>query len=494
MKNPYTLGPVYGEKFYGRRELIGLINNIPSGENRRMLIVGACRMGNTSLLKQMESELNPNSDVGISLSLEGVNTREDFKNSFEMACGSSKSLQNNNVKFDRTKDIQSILSDLQKTDKRRLFLFIDNAENLAKLGERFLRTLRVSFEETQVNLTLAASQEIYKLREVSPDWLKPPFLDESWIYQLGPLDNQESEKLITQNQQIKVPYEIVREIQEQTGNHPHFIQLLCTTLFEKSGIHRNRVFPKNSVSDPQNILWKGIYNKANQLGIIEQLYHLLSPLQQEIIVRIFEKESMNIDEFREEIDKSIDEGTFQSSLNALKELGYISKNYRISNYFLREWLTNQDKDYLLSIRLLDKISTDLGHTKEKERRYAYRKTKSEIKSDNPKVKKAAIETMGAIFYYLPDELKEDALKNAFWSILSDESEEPLEFKEIVAIVLIFSSPHLSKEQKRQTMEILDKPNLRKVKVVDDFLKQYKEISEYTEYFRNWDTVIPPKID
>ena len=493
---PYTLNPVYGENFYGREELI---QNVLSSKNRRTLIIGARKMGKSSLLQQLECNLK-SSHITFYLSLKGIEKSEDFENYFKMICQLNEQMFFD-VTFNETEDIQTVLgilnNKLQKRDKH-LFLLVDDAENLAKLEFQFLHKLVISLEEaTQINLILVGSQEIYKLREVSADWFES--FPNPWI--LGPLTNQEANALITQNRKIKVSDKKTTEyIQKQTGNHPYFTQLLCSTLFESP----NRLMPVSEVEIEK------VYNKAKQFVIIEWLYHLLSPLQQDIIIHIYENESVIVDKekLRKEIDNSIGDGynidneVFEDALNRLIELGYITESYRISNYFLRRWLENKDQSYLKNseknrdkndlrgVRLLRKISMDFRYLSEAEQEYAYRKTKSATKAEDAKVKKAAIETMGAIIFYLSPQLKEEALKSTFWSILSDESKEPTEFEEAAAKVLIFLMPHLSREQRKEeihfldeSIRVLDKPNLRRIREVDDFLKQYDRISEFSKYLR-----------
>ena len=485
---PYTLNPVYGENFYGREKLIG---NILSSKNRRALIIGARKMGKSSLLQQLECKLKSNSHIVLYLSLKGIDKSEEFENNFKMV-GQLNEKMIFDVTFNETEDIQTVLrvinNKLQQRGKH-LFLLVDDAENLAELESPFLDKLQISLEKaTQINLILAGSQKIYKLREVAADWFES--FPNPWI--LGPLTNREANALITQDKKIKVSGETIEDIREQTGNHPYFIQLLCSTLFESP----KQLIPVSKAEKEK------VYDKANQLGIIEQSYHLLSPLQQDIVIRIFENEFITVDteKLRKEIDNSIGNGynidneAFEGALKSLRELGYIAEDYRISNYFLRKWLENEDLNHLRGVRLLRKISMDFGYLSEAEQKYAYQKTKSATKAEDAKVKKAAIETMGAIMFYLSSDLKEEALRSTFWSILSDGSKEPQEFREAAAKVLIFLLPHLSGEQRKEerqirfldeSIKILDKPSLRRIREVDDFLEQYKHISEFSDYLRDW---------
>ena len=80
MKNPYTrypIDPKSDEKFnfYGREEYI---DKILSSDDKMMLILGARRMGKSSLLKQIEYLSNPPSYIGVYLNVADIDTQEEF--------------------------------------------------------------------------------------------------------------------------------------------------------------------------------------------------------------------------------------------------------------------------------------------------------------------------------------------------------------------------------------------------------------------------------
>lgn len=195
MNNPYTLEPVHGNKFYGRENLIEEVL-----KSQHALIVGIWGMGKTSLLKHIEYKLCSTSNVGLYFSVDGVNTLEDFKVRFERACELKyESLRalgfDAGEMFREGKNVVNILATLDsnlRSSSKQLFLLVDGAGALAKLDVGFLKELRTSLRPaTQIHLVLAATQEIYNLRDIWGDWPKS--------LTLSPLDNRESKGLIEQS-------------------------------------------------------------------------------------------------------------------------------------------------------------------------------------------------------------------------------------------------------------------------------------------------------
>lgn len=352
MNNPYTIDPVYGDRFYGRQRLV---LEILSGANNQMLIIGARRMGKSSLLQHVEYKLDSTPDVGLYFQLVGpVSTLEDFRNQFEFACRLEPELFEKfsidvEKVFSGTEDIREILFRLNEHLKRngtRFFLLVDEADNLAGLDDYSLE-LRACFErKTQIRLILAAAQGIYKLREKSEKSAR--FLNNIWIETLPPLEKEEAEELIRQNQNepsIDVSHETISEIQHLTGNRPYNLQVLCRKLFNESGC---------LMTVSQNHLDE-MYSMIIRAGIMETSYCLLNPLQQEIVNHIsengrvfskspfFESRAISAEELKYQIEDYSEAAAIQNELNELTKLGYLKGGarigYSISNYFFQKWLS-----------------------------------------------------------------------------------------------------------------------------------------------------------
>jgi len=319
-------------------------------------------MGKTSLLKQVEYELDRLNPPGIGLyfSLEGVNTPEAFKTMLEHACqGKSELLSNIGFKveevFGETKDVQDILwklNDILKESKSRLFLLLDEAENLTEFEPSFLQSLRFSFQEAdKIHPILAASQNIYKINEKMANLLTSPFFDHFHIERLRPLDKQAAEDLIKQTQsehQFDVDNETIARIQELTGNHPQLIQCLCYKIFETTG----------GITSVTEYHLETAYGEITQKpnNYIEQSYKPLLSIQKQIVVHVSKSELLKLGDIRKQIDTSLDEDALKADLDELSDLGYLkeeSGKYSISNYFHRRWLkeNRQRLEYDASERL-----------------------------------------------------------------------------------------------------------------------------------------------
>ena len=337
MNNPYIMDPAVGDSFYGRQ---WLIEEILGGEHQCMLIIGARRIGKTSLLKEIENQLNGTYDIGICLSLDAlaqipfeeiVTDRCDEKSEYFKALGI-------NIHFNRADGILGILQKLDSSMEEsgtRLFLLFDESESLGVLGSELLLNLRVFFETaTNTYLILSASQNIRTIAKLK-DWLNPPFMSE---YPLGPLENPEAEALIRQNKRVDVSNDTLTTIQEKTGNQPYLIQLLCYEIFHTP----NRLMDVS----PQKL--DNVYQSISTASgvadpILANSFNFLSSVQQSIITHVSVDVEISEDELNKKMGNSPEGATtLRANLEELTALGYIKINtngkYSISNYFLEKWL------------------------------------------------------------------------------------------------------------------------------------------------------------
>lgn len=351
MNNPYTLEPVYGEKFYGRERLIEQIE-----ERRRVLVICARRMGGTSLLRQMEYKLEQKSEISLYMPLGNVKNPGDFESWLEYACYSKSKLLEEigfNIEkvFNEAKDIQRILWNLDRNlreHEKRLFLLIDEADALAELNADFLKALRASFEMApQIRLVLVARHGIpRKIQEKSSDWSTTAFFDGFEIYRLPSLNNTEAEDLIKQRRPgsadddglVEVDEDTVEKIRKLTNNHPFFIQSLCFTLFEE---------PNRLVSVSEEHL-NDVYDRINETRIVEDSYNRLSLSQKDIVNLVSESSDLetnrtiSFENLEQQIATSSAKRMLRTNLYELTVLSYLKeepeREYSISNYFLKRWL------------------------------------------------------------------------------------------------------------------------------------------------------------
>ena len=342
MRNPYTMELVCdNNKFYDRWEIV---EEILSGKHKRMLIIGARKMGKTSLLKRVEYELDSTQNIGVYISLDGLTT-EGFKEWFEYASflkyeSFEKIGLDVGEVFSKSKDVFMVIRKLDanlKRERKYLFWLFDEAEALANLENEFLQDLRDIFEiASNIRLILSASENIRELEKKSADWLAPPFLHDAKRYFLGPLDDSEAEALIRQTQSglhIDVSDRNVAKIQQLTGNHPFLIQFLCGEFFKESG----------RLIDVSNEHLDIVYNKLVTISIMKDSYKNLSFLQQKIITCVSKFDQINVSELSANMMDSEGE-LLNKYLGELTALGYIKKSdekYSVSNYFCKRWLKSQ---------------------------------------------------------------------------------------------------------------------------------------------------------
>jgi len=343
MKNPYSPGvPVCGNKFYGRCRLV---EKILSGEHRRVTVIGVCGMGKTSLLKQIEYQIeDSSSNIGIYLSLQGVKKNEYLKENFEFTCVSKQELFKKRANVDVENifnEAEDMLRLLRRIDinlmksKTHLFLLFDSAEDFANLEAEFLKGLRGFFEMSMhLRLIIAASPGIQRLLEISSDWVTSPFIYGSSINFIEPLDSCEVKALIEQVQgdtRVSASNETISEIRRLSYNQPYIIQVICSNLFDEN----SGCLEYMSVKD-KKLLDMSFGTMSNT---IEVSYKILSSTQQKIITHVLENESINSIELHKQINLPCED-----DLCKLMQLGYLKESndqYSISNYFLKRWIRDR---------------------------------------------------------------------------------------------------------------------------------------------------------
>jgi len=339
MKNPYTrypIDPKSDEKFnfYGREEYI---DKILSSDDKTMLILGARRIGKTSLLKQIEYCSDPASYLGVYLDLSDVQTQKEFANElFKQIQFYVKKLKCENL-FESLIQLDEEL----RQKGTQLILLCDEAERFVGFDEPFLKDMQsfIKHESQKIRLILAASQGIYKLYDTCRGWTTPPFLHGVPEVALSRLEDDEAEGLIRQiNSEGKPAIEVskatVSEIQRLTDNHPFLIQCLCYVLYDGGGLldakkqHLQKVFDNFPLS-----------------GVFFDLCKHLSSKQRMVLLQFRDVETINEGELSEKTGFPSYE--IKLILHELTRLCYIKKldgESRISNDFFKQWLHSEDAD------------------------------------------------------------------------------------------------------------------------------------------------------
>jgi len=331
MINPYTISAIYGENFYGRKELI---DDILNSEGRMILILGSRRIGKTSLLKQIEYIANPSSYIAIYLPLDIIYSPDDFarmlgvsfipkRESFEQMGFDIEDFRDENLFHNLM-----ILDESLQTQNLQLFILCDEAERLISFDEIFLKEIREFFGHSarNIRLILAASQGIYKLNEISV-----PFLHDVPEIIISRMTDDEAENLIRQTKlekPVSVSDENVSKIQNFTDNQPFLIQCLCGVLYDDGRL-----------SDVTEDSLLETFERFRLSWVFEDSYQLLSSEQKQVLLQFPEERAISVRELCEKIERPF--GEMELMLDSLTKLCYIKKvngEYQISNYFFERWL------------------------------------------------------------------------------------------------------------------------------------------------------------
>lgn len=243
MRIPYIVGRwVSAHHHYGRQRLFAYLLDTP---DTAIWVVGARRMGKTSLLRQLElltsqpdSELTP-----LFWDLQGCETSGDLSTELYLALEDVSerfATLGVNVRDLEGLDALMILRRLTRTlasQGRRLLLLVDEAEaliNVARTEAAWLARLRRALQDPQQKTIIASTKLLVQLNELTTDWPTSPFLFGFNLVNLWSLDQEAAVALIEQRQaerQVYVDVTVREEILLHTNRHPYLLQFLCQRLY-----------------------------------------------------------------------------------------------------------------------------------------------------------------------------------------------------------------------------------------------------------------------
>lgn len=240
MRNPFIAGTwVRGENFFGRE---AMLRDILDGEGQCIWVVGARRLGKTSVLKQLEclALRSPDSAfVPLYWDLQGSDDPRGFAESLLTAVEDDEAFRR--ATGLSVEDVESLpLLEMLATIVRRtvrsgwkLLLLVDEAEELIKLGQNggaHLPRLRRLFQKgPEIRTVLTSTRRLARIDE-QPGVATSPFL-QAFIppLYLTPLSPDETRSLLARGQ---FPSEEIETVIERTGCHPFLVQLIAGRLFE----------------------------------------------------------------------------------------------------------------------------------------------------------------------------------------------------------------------------------------------------------------------
>jgi AAA domain len=332
VRNPFIAGSwVRGEDFFGRGDLI---RDIIEGERHSIWVLGARRLGKTSLLKETEYRVQKSREtpfVALYWDLQGsgdsrglaetllssVEDSEAFRRATDVAVDDLESLP-----------VAEMLATLVRRTVRagwRLLLLVDEAEELLVVGRGdpgvLARLRRVLSRGPDIRTVVTATRLLARIEEEAP-MPTSPFL-QGFIPPvfLTPLAPDECRALLARG---RFAAEDVDVVLERTARHPFLVQLLASRLFES----------------------RDLAATLEQLGADEMVsnffavdFSTLEDTERALLEELAREGARTRRQLATAVGRS-EEG-LEPALYGLSMLGYLDREgeaWRIGNWFFERWL------------------------------------------------------------------------------------------------------------------------------------------------------------
>ncbi len=239
-RNPFIVGSwVRGEDFFGRS---AVIREVLESERHSIWVLGARRLGKTSLLKEIEHRVEHSREtpfVGLYWDLQGSGDARGLAETLLSSVEDSEAFRRaTDVTVDELESlpVADMLATLVRRTVRsgwRLLLLIDEGEELLVVGRADAGTLarmrRVLSRGPDIRAVLTATRTLARLDDEA-HLATSPFL-QGFIppVYLTPLSPEECRPLLARG---GFAQEDVETIIERTACHPFLVQLLASRLFE----------------------------------------------------------------------------------------------------------------------------------------------------------------------------------------------------------------------------------------------------------------------
>ncbi|UCH92839.1 MAG: AAA family ATPase [Candidatus Aminicenantes bacterium] len=230
--SPYkTEGPVR-VTFYGRQDEIG---RILGKKERNFAIVGARKIGKTSLLFKIISEMPP-ATMPIYLDLEAPE-QQNYTSFLSVLQDKIKEKYNQDVTFDSDlHNFSPVIKRLNQTGKKPIFL-LDEADILLKFDEandyKLLTIFRALAQERYCQVIISGFKKLY----LSKMDIGSPLYNFLEIITLDKLKKDDAIALISEPMEsIGIKYNNPEDkmlILQHTSRHPNLLQFFCKSLVER---------------------------------------------------------------------------------------------------------------------------------------------------------------------------------------------------------------------------------------------------------------------
>ena len=374
MRVPYIAGRwVRDRNHYGRQLLFHYLLHTP---DTAIWVVGARRIGKTSMLRQLEflSEHPESTLTPLFWDLQGCETSSDLSFELFMAIDDVRTrftdLEIDVARFEG-QDAPLILRRLNRdlaAAGKTLLLLIDEAEvliNVARQEPAWLARLRKSLQDGNQKTVITSTKVLAQLNQITADWATSPFLFGFSMVNLWSLDPDAAAALIEQRQTdhvVAVDAQVMDDILLHTNRHPYLIQYLCQRLYTENsrGEPALRAVGEEDL-EPDHLL----------AGFFLIDFQHMTRLERQILVMVADQTLIAEQEILTRLPTE-NPARIRTFLWGLEKLGHLRQVYgqwTIGNEFLRRWL-QQEGDCLQAIEEtpLDDSSMEhllqLGHAQE----------------------------------------------------------------------------------------------------------------------------------
>lgn len=335
MRNPFIAGSwVRGENFFGRA---GLLREILDGSRDSLWVIGARRMGKTSLLKEVEARTQASKETPYLALYWDLQGSADARG---LADGLIAGIEDNEH-FRRAADIDiDAIEDLSVTDMLqaiirravrsgwKTLILLDEGEELLTVARNDVATLgrlrRVLQKGPEVRSVITATRRLARLDETAALLTSPflhGFLPPSY---LTPLDNEETRSLLARGGFSEAA---VLAIAEKTGNQPFLVQLIASRLFENKDLEGTLDVVAND-------------DMVSNFFSVD--YQTLESIERRILEEVARERSLTPGDIGSALSTPGD--TLGPHLLGLAQMGYLKQaggRYSIGNWFFETWLRRQ---------------------------------------------------------------------------------------------------------------------------------------------------------
>jgi hypothetical protein len=331
-RNPFIVGSwVRGEDFFGRATIM---REVLEGERHSIWVLGARRLGKTSLLKEIEYRVQRNREtpfVALYWDLQGSGDARGLGETLLSSLEDSEAFRRaTDVTVDELESlpVAEMLANLVRRTVRsgwRLLLLVDEAEELLVIGRSdpgiLARMRRVLSRGGDVRSVVTATRLLARLDDEVP-LATSPFLHGFIppVY-LTPLASDECRGLLARGS--FAPDE-VETIIERTACHPFLVQLLASRLFE----NRDLAATLDQLAADEMV--------ANFFSVD---FQTLAEGEQALLTEVAREGARTRRELAAGTGQS--EETLEMPLYGLKMLGYLTRDgdqYRLTNWLFERWL------------------------------------------------------------------------------------------------------------------------------------------------------------